>query len=141
VARVRLVSAVDRYDPCRANPFIAHAIACINGELRRCLGDTSWRLHASPTLKGLALRVAKACEAIRWVPDPSRPTLHQRPLGRRRRPWTRPSRKASSTSRDRSSRSAGRLVGSTTHTRVVRPARTAASWRASTSRRPMPRPW
>ncbi|MFL6264485.1 MAG: sigma factor [Actinomycetes bacterium] len=63
-ARVGLVAAVDRYDPGRPNPFIAHAIACINGELRRCLRDSSWRVHMSRTLKELALQVAKARDAL-----------------------------------------------------------------------------
>jgi hypothetical protein len=62
--RVGLVAAVDRYDPGRPNPFIAHAIACINGELRRCLRDSSWRVHMSRTLKELALQVAKARDAL-----------------------------------------------------------------------------
>ncbi|MFL6191328.1 MAG: sigma factor [Actinomycetes bacterium] len=63
-ARVGLVAAVDRYDPGRPNPFIAHAIACINGELRRCLRDSAWRVHMSRTLKELALQVAKARDAL-----------------------------------------------------------------------------
>jgi RNA polymerase sigma-B factor len=54
-ARVGPVAAVDRYDPGRPNPFIAYAIPCINGELRRCLRDSSWRVHVSRTLKELAL--------------------------------------------------------------------------------------
>jgi RNA polymerase sigma-B factor len=63
-ARVGLVAAVDRYDPGRPNPFIAYAIACINGELRRCLRDSSWRVHVSRTLKELALQVVKARDAL-----------------------------------------------------------------------------
>ena len=63
-ARVGLVAAVDRYDPGRANPFIAYAIACINGELRRCLRDTSWRVHVTRTLKELALQVVKARDQL-----------------------------------------------------------------------------
>ena len=63
-ARVGLVAAVDRYDLGRANPFIAYAIACINGELRRCLRDSSWQLHVSRTLKELALQVVKARNAL-----------------------------------------------------------------------------
>jgi RNA polymerase sigma-B factor len=63
-ARVGLVGAVDRYDPGRANPFIVYAIACINGELRRCLRDTSWRVHVARTLKELAPRVVKARDAL-----------------------------------------------------------------------------
>jgi RNA polymerase sigma-B factor len=63
-ARVGLVGAVDRYDPGRANPFIVYAIACINGELRRCLRDTSWRVHVARTLKEMALQVVKARDAL-----------------------------------------------------------------------------
>ena len=63
-ARLGLVAAVDRYDPGRPNPFIAYAIACINGELRRCLRDTSWRLHVTRPLKELAMRVVKARDTL-----------------------------------------------------------------------------
>ena len=63
-ARVGLVAAVDRYDVGRANPFIAYAIACIKGELRRCLRDTSWRMHVTRTLKELAMRVVKARDSL-----------------------------------------------------------------------------
>ena len=63
-ARVGLVTAVDRYDPGRANPFIAYAIACITGELRRCLRDTSWRVHVARTLKERALQVVKARDQL-----------------------------------------------------------------------------
>jgi RNA polymerase sigma factor (sigma-70 family) len=63
-ARVGLVGAVDRYDPGRPNPFIVYAIACINGELRRCLRDTSWRVHVARTLKELALQVVKARDTL-----------------------------------------------------------------------------
>jgi RNA polymerase sigma-B factor len=73
-ARVGLVAAVDRYDPDRANPFIVYAIACINGELRRCLRDTSWRVHVSRTLKELALQVVKARDQLTVVLHRS-PTL------------------------------------------------------------------
>jgi RNA polymerase sigma-B factor len=73
-ARVGLVAAVDRYDPDRANPFIVYAIACINGELRRCLRDTSWRVHVTRTLKELALQVVKARDHLTTALDRS-PTL------------------------------------------------------------------
>ena len=63
-ARVGLVGAVDRYDPGRPNPFIVYAIACINGELRRCLRDTSWLVHVARTLKELALQVVKARDTL-----------------------------------------------------------------------------
>jgi RNA polymerase sigma-B factor len=71
-ARVGLVAAVDRYDPGRANPFIVYAIACINGELRRCLRDTSWRVHVTRTLKELALQVVKTRDLLTV-------TLHRSP--------------------------------------------------------------
>ena len=73
-ARVGLVAAVDRYDPGRANPFIVYAIACINGELRCCLRDTSWRVHVTRTLKELALRVVKARDTLTVTLERS-PTL------------------------------------------------------------------
>ena len=63
-ARVGLVSAVDRYDPGRGNPFIVYGIAFINGELRRCLRDTSWRVHVTRTLKELALQVVRARDLL-----------------------------------------------------------------------------
>jgi RNA polymerase sigma-B factor len=71
-ARVGLIAAVDRYDPDRANPFIVYAIACINGELRRCLRDTSWRVHVARTLKELALQVVRASDLLTT-------TLHRSP--------------------------------------------------------------
>ena len=63
-ARVGLVSAVDRYDPGRGSPFIVYGIAFINGELRRCLRDTSWRVHVTRTLKELALQVVRARDLL-----------------------------------------------------------------------------
>jgi hypothetical protein len=39
----------------RQPPSSQRAIPCINGELRRCLRDSSWRVHVSRTLKELAL--------------------------------------------------------------------------------------
>jgi RNA polymerase sigma-B factor len=71
-ARVGLVAAVDRYDLGRPNPFIAYAIACINGELRRCLRDTSWRVHVTRSLKELALQVVKTRDLLTV-------TLHRSP--------------------------------------------------------------
>jgi RNA polymerase sigma-B factor len=59
-ARVGLVNAVDRYDPSRPNPFIAYAVACITGELRRFLRDTSWHLHLPRSWKERALQVIGA---------------------------------------------------------------------------------
>lgn len=64
VARVGLVSAVNRYDPSRKNAFIVYAIVCIVGELRRYLRETSWRVHVARTLKEQALQVARASDAL-----------------------------------------------------------------------------
>jgi RNA polymerase sigma-B factor len=53
---------------CCANPFIVYVIACINGEPRRRLRDSSWRVHVSRTLKELDLQVVKARPADRRPP-------------------------------------------------------------------------
>jgi RNA polymerase sigma-B factor len=63
-ARVGLVTAVNRYDPDRGNSFIVYAIVCITGELRRCLRDTSWRVHVARTLKERALQVVRARDEL-----------------------------------------------------------------------------
>lgn len=63
-ARVGRVAAVNRYDPDRANPFVVYAIACIRGELRRHLRDTSWRVHVARPLKEQALQVIRARDAL-----------------------------------------------------------------------------
>ena len=73
-ARVGLVTAVNRYDPDRGNAFIVYAIVCITGELRRCLRDTSWRVHVARTLKERALQVVRARDTLTVVLERS-PTL------------------------------------------------------------------
>jgi RNA polymerase sigma-B factor len=73
-ARLGLVSAVNRYDPDRGNTFIVYAIVCITGELRRCLRDTSWRVHVARTLKERALQVLRARDALTVILERS-PTL------------------------------------------------------------------
>jgi RNA polymerase sigma-B factor len=50
-ARAGLIAAVDRYDPEYATSFVPYAVACVVGELKRYLRDTSWRLHVPRTLK------------------------------------------------------------------------------------------
>jgi RNA polymerase sigma-B factor len=40
-ARMGLVAAVDRYDPGYGNPFVPYAVACVVGEIKRYLRDTS----------------------------------------------------------------------------------------------------
>ena len=69
-ARVGLVGAVDRYNPDYGNPFVPYAVACVVGELKWHLRDTSWRLHVPRPLKEWALRLCRAAD-----------DLHQR-LGR-----------------------------------------------------------
>jgi RNA polymerase sigma-B factor len=73
-ARVGLVTAVNRYDPDRGSSFIVYGIVCINGELRRCLRDTSWRVHVARTLKERALQVVRARDELTLVLERS-PTL------------------------------------------------------------------
>jgi RNA polymerase sigma-B factor len=75
-ARVGLITAVDRYDPDRGNAFIVYVIVCITGEMRRCLRDTSWRVHVPRTLKERALRVVRARDGLRVVLERS-PTLRE----------------------------------------------------------------
>jgi RNA polymerase sigma-B factor len=63
-ARVGLVAAVDRYDPGYGSPFVPYAVACVVGELKRCLRDTSWRVHVSRPAKERSLRVLKALDEL-----------------------------------------------------------------------------
>jgi RNA polymerase sigma-B factor len=63
-ARVGLVAAVDRYDPGRGNPFVPYAVACVVGELKRSLRDTSWRIHVARPVKERALRIQQALETL-----------------------------------------------------------------------------
>jgi RNA polymerase sigma-B factor len=73
-ARVGLVTAVDRYDPSRANSFIVYAVVCVGGELRPCLRDTSWRVHVPRTLKERALQVTRTRDAMTAILERS-PTM------------------------------------------------------------------
>ena len=63
-ARVGLVAAVDRYDPGYGSPFVPYAVACVVGEIKRCLRDTSWRVHVSRPAKERSLRVLKALDEL-----------------------------------------------------------------------------
>jgi RNA polymerase sigma factor (sigma-70 family) len=63
-ARVGLVAAVDRYDPDYGNPFVPYAVACVVGEIKRYLRDSSWRLHVPRPLKERALRLARAADEL-----------------------------------------------------------------------------
>jgi RNA polymerase sigma-B factor len=63
-ARAGLIAAIDRYDPYLGHPFVAYAVACVVGELKRHLRDTSWRLHVPRPRKEQALRVCKAADQL-----------------------------------------------------------------------------
>jgi RNA polymerase sigma-B factor len=65
-ARAALVTAVDRYDPgkARAGGFVPFAVACVVGELKRSLRDSSWRVHVPRRLKDQALQVCKAVDQL-----------------------------------------------------------------------------
>ena len=72
-ARAGLVAAIDRYDPDYGTPFVAYAVACVVGELKRHLRDTSWRLHVPRPLKERALRLCRAADELhqRWGRSPT----------------------------------------------------------------------
>jgi RNA polymerase sigma-B factor len=55
-ARVGLVAAVD--------PFVPYAVACVVGEIKRYLRDTSWRVHVSRPVKERSLRLCKALDEL-----------------------------------------------------------------------------
>jgi RNA polymerase sigma-B factor len=63
-ARAGLISAIDRYDPDYGTPFVPYAVACVVGELKRHLRDTSWRLHVPRPLKERALRLCRAADEL-----------------------------------------------------------------------------
>jgi RNA polymerase sigma-B factor len=63
-ARAGLIAAVDRYDPGLGTPFVPYAVACLVGELKRHLRDTSWRLHVPRPLKERALRLARTADEL-----------------------------------------------------------------------------
>jgi RNA polymerase sigma-B factor len=64
-ARVGLVAAVTRYDPQRGVPFFPYAIACMVGEIKRSLRDSSWGLHVSRRMKELAIQVLPELDRLR----------------------------------------------------------------------------
>jgi RNA polymerase sigma-B factor len=59
-----LIATVDRYDPAFGSSFVPYAVACVVGELKRHLRDTSWRLHVPRTQKERALRPYKAGDEL-----------------------------------------------------------------------------
>ncbi len=72
-ARAGLIAAVDRYDPGYGNPFLPYAVACVVGELKRYLRDTSWRVHVPRPRKEQALRLCRAADELhqRWGRSPT----------------------------------------------------------------------
>jgi RNA polymerase sigma-B factor len=66
-ARLGLVTAVDRYDPHRGNLFVPYAVACIVGELKRHLRDTTWRVAVPRPAKERALRVCQTVDELYGV--------------------------------------------------------------------------
>jgi RNA polymerase sigma factor (sigma-70 family) len=76
-ARAGLIAAVDRYEPGYGTPFVPYAVACVVGELKRSLRDTSWRLHVPRRLKEQALRLCRAADELhqRLARSPSRSEL------------------------------------------------------------------
>jgi RNA polymerase sigma-B factor len=63
-ARTGLIAAIDRYDPDYGTPFVPFAVACVVGEFKRYLRDTSWRLHVPRPLKERALQLCKAADGL-----------------------------------------------------------------------------
>jgi RNA polymerase sigma-B factor len=64
-ARAGLVAAVNRYDPDRGVPFVSYVVACMVGEIKRSLRDTSWRLHVARPVKNLALAALGEVDQLR----------------------------------------------------------------------------
>jgi RNA polymerase sigma-B factor len=63
-ARLGLLTAIDRYDPDRSDRFVAYAVACVVGELKRHLRDTTWQVAVPRQTKELALRVCRAADEL-----------------------------------------------------------------------------
>ncbi|MFF0146696.1 RNA polymerase sigma-28 (SigD/FliA/WhiG) subunit [Amycolatopsis sulphurea] len=64
VARLGLVKAVDRFDPDRANDFLAFAVPTVMGEVRRYFRDAGWSIRVPRRLKELHLSVAHATATL-----------------------------------------------------------------------------
>ena len=63
-ARAGLIAAIDRYDPAKGSAFVPFAVACVVGELKRHLRDSSWRLHVPRPLKEQALRLCRTADEL-----------------------------------------------------------------------------
>jgi RNA polymerase sigma-B factor len=75
-ARAGLIAALDRYDPAKGPAFVPFAVACVVGELKRHLRDSSWRLHVPRPLKEQALRLCRATDELHQRLGRS-PTTHE----------------------------------------------------------------
>jgi RNA polymerase sigma-B factor len=63
-ARAGLIAAVDRYDPEYGTSFVPYGVACVVGELKRYLRDTSWRLHVPRTLKERTMYLCRTVDQL-----------------------------------------------------------------------------
>jgi RNA polymerase sigma-B factor len=63
-ARAGLIAAVDRYQPGRRGGFVPFAVACVVGELKRYLRDTSWRVHVPRPLKERTVQLCRAADEL-----------------------------------------------------------------------------
>ncbi len=64
VARVGLIAAVNRYDPGRGRPFVPYAAACVVGELKRYLRDTTWTVRVPRPLQERALAARRGLDEL-----------------------------------------------------------------------------
>ena len=55
-----MIAAIDRHDPDYANPFVAYAVACVVGQIKRHLRDTSWRLQVPRLLMEHSVQLYEA---------------------------------------------------------------------------------
>jgi RNA polymerase sigma-B factor len=63
-ARAGLIAAIDRYDPAKGTSFLPFAVACVVGELKRHLRDTSWGVHVSRPRKEAVLRLYRVADEL-----------------------------------------------------------------------------
>lgn len=64
VARIGLLHAIDRFDPCRERPFVVFARATILGELKRHLRDRTWKIRPPRSLQENHLAVLRAADDL-----------------------------------------------------------------------------
>ena len=64
VARLGLLQALDRFDPARGRPFLAFARVTIQGQLKRHIRDTTWKLRVPRSLQEHFLEVVRAADDL-----------------------------------------------------------------------------